>query len=330
VLAGQGIELTILAPWQASEEVADVTVPHRVGTRGGRELAVFFFHRALSGKLSFDPKATSNADRFARELLVPAMEDGDDDRLLLLASDGELYGHHQEFRELFLARLLERSAPRHGFERTVPELWLARHPASRETSVTAAGSWSCHHGVARWREGCACTKGDVRWKAPLRRAFDRLASRLDGLYETTAEAVVEDPWALRRRYIEVLLGRATADELIADEARASPSPRQLRQLAELLEAQRQRLRMFTSCGWFNGAFDRLETLNNLTFAAAAVHLAQQATGADLASALRDDLRRLPKPEAALAVDLLDSTLDRLAPAAAAPPAVRARKAGARR
>jgi hypothetical protein len=50
----------------------------------------------------------------------------------------------------------------------------------------------------------------------------------------------------------------------------------------LLEAQRERQRIFTSCGWFFDDFSRIEPKNNVAYAAQAVHLARLATGVDLA------------------------------------------------
>ena len=65
VLADAGIEFTILAPWQADAPDVDTTEPYRVSLPGGRSITAFFYDRDLSGRVSFDPVMTSNADAFA-------------------------------------------------------------------------------------------------------------------------------------------------------------------------------------------------------------------------------------------------------------------------
>ena len=49
----------------------------------------------------------------------------------------------------------------------------------------------------------------------------------------------------------------------------------------LLAAQYERQRIFTSCGWFHDQFHRIEPQNNIAYAAQAVWLTKQVTGADL-------------------------------------------------
>ena len=68
-LARMGIEFTILAPWQADEPDLDVTRPYWVDLPGDKRIAVFFYNQNLSTRVSFDPGATVNADRFVLEAL---------------------------------------------------------------------------------------------------------------------------------------------------------------------------------------------------------------------------------------------------------------------
>ena len=151
-------------------------------------------------------------------------------------------------------------------------------------------SWSCHHGVLRWTGNCACTPGDGAWKAQLRHAFERLAEELDRLYEDVAASLVGDPWELRNRYIRVVLGKETLPGLLAGMTERTLTSEQVRRVHLMLEAQRERQRMFTSCGWFFDDFDRIEPKNNVAYAAQAVRLARLATGVDLEQAVVADLQ----------------------------------------
>ena len=299
VLANQGIEFTILAPWQAAENNIDITEPYRVKLPGGRTITVFFYERNLSGRISFDSTSTENADRFAEHELFPLYhnEKGKNSRpqILLLASDGELYGHHKPFREQFLSHLLDGASTAHGITPTFPAFWLRQHQPQQTILIHEQTSWSCHHGIARWNEGCACSRLDGKWKSYLRKALDRLATALDQLYFDSAYPLISKPRLLRQQYIHALLGEISTPDLINGLVGRVLKTDQILRLLLLLESQRERQRMFTSCGWFFDDFDRIEPRNNLAYAAQAIRLARLATGEDLAPQTILDLKHVVSP-----------------------------------
>jgi alpha-amylase/alpha-mannosidase (GH57 family) len=165
VLAEHGIEFTILAPWQAECDHLDVTEPYRVALSAGKSITVFFYHQGLSTGVSFNPHLTINADEFAKNLVMPTYQAEKEQRgepqLLIIASDGELYGHHQQFRDRFLAHLVNGASSSLGLEKSYPALWLKKYPARKWTSIRERTSWSCYHGVERWNGDCDCTSGMV-------------------------------------------------------------------------------------------------------------------------------------------------------------------------
>jgi hypothetical protein len=202
-------------------------------------------------------------------------------QLLLVATDGELYGHHQTFRDKFLAYLLSGASENVGISPTYPARWLELHPPRRTIGIRDNTSWSCHHGVVRWMGDCSCTPSAGTWKWHLRHGLNQLAEALDTIYVDYVRPLVGDPWALRDRYVHVMLGQLSPEELIGELARRPLPPEQIHQVHLLLEAQRERQRMFTSCGWFFDDFDRIEPRNNVAYAAYAVTLTAAATGVDL-------------------------------------------------
>jgi hypothetical protein len=294
VLAEHGIEFTILAPWQADSPNIDPTEPYRVNLPGGLAITVFFYHQDLSAGVSFIPSLTTNADLFAQQEVVSRFNrdknQSGDAQLLLIASDGELYGHHQQFRDRFLAHLVNGASAHAGLDITYPGRWLIHHPPKRSQSIIDGTSWSCRHGVQRWMGECDCIPGDGRWKSYLRQGFNRLAGALDTLYYDKVQGMGIDPWDLRNQYINVILGEIRLDELAGHLAGKHVDEERLRTLHFLLEAQRERQRMFTSCGWFFEDFGRIEPLNNVAYAAQAVYLMRQATGLDLSTHIMADLR----------------------------------------
>jgi alpha-amylase/alpha-mannosidase (GH57 family) len=297
VLAEFGIEFTILAPWQAATSTLkaplDPTEPYRVHLPHGRSISVFFYHRELSTLVSFSPQSTTNADIFAQAEILSRFNaekrQRGEPQLLLIATDGELYGHHQTFRDHFLAHLVNGATTSAGIRKTYPALWLRDHPPRRSISINENTSWSCHHGVLRWMGVCGCTPEYSVWKAYLRLAFDRLAISLDRIYEGTTSSLIGDPWALRNDYIHVLLGNMRIEDLIARAAGRRLGEGDCQRIRLLLEAQHERQRMYTSCGWYFDDFARLEPRNNVAYSAQAVWLTHKATGIDLAPQTAADL-----------------------------------------
>jgi hypothetical protein len=286
VLAENEIEFTILAPWQADTPDIDVTQPYHVRLKDGKAITVFFYHQELSMQVSFNPGATVNADDFISQTLMsrfrPIRRKTDKDQLLLIASDGELYGHHQPFRDKFLAYLLGGAMKNSPIQVTYPALWLKTHPPEAEMNIREFTSWSCHHGVKRWSSECACTP-HPEWKAPLRRAFDQIAVAIDSQYLDVLSQYTPDPWELRHNYYRVLTGEEDAAAYIQRLLGGSLPVEDVERIRLLLQAQYERQRMFTSCGWFFDDLDRIEPRNNVSYAAQAVWLTFQATGLDLTS-----------------------------------------------
>ena len=293
VLVEQGIEFTILAPWQAETLSLDPTEPYLVTLAGGRSIVVFFYHQELSGGVSFNPALTDNADLFAQKEVQTHFNQEKllrgESQLLMIATDGELYGHHQHFRDRFLAHLVNGASLNGGYATSFPAAWLKKHQPRRTMSIYERTSWSCHHGVTRWQGECGCTPGDGRWKGYLRQGLNRLAAALDMLYVEQLVLLHINPWEMRNKYIHVLLGNVSLAELSGIIRGQRVDDEQLARLQLLLEAQRYRQQMFMSCGWFFEDFSRIEPRNNVAYAAQAVHLMHMATGKDLTAQAIADL-----------------------------------------
>jgi hypothetical protein len=283
-MADAGVGATILAPWQAAVAHLDTRTPYRVELGGGRSIAVGFYEGELSGALSFEAAATADADRFARERVAPRLAiplpDGTPP-MLLLATDGELYGHHQAFRDLFLQRLVHPD-PGHadrGFDIVDLATALAEAPGQRHPRVEIRDrtSWSCHHGVLRWTAECPDV-ADGRWKGPLRSALERLAGAIDAVSELVAEGLpgLRSLWTARDGYVDVVLGAIEPEAYAAGCLGAGAKAEHRRVLLDLLEAQRWRLAMFASDGWYWDDPARTETRQVLRAAARAARLVDDA------------------------------------------------------
>ena len=132
-----------------------------------------------------------------------------------IATDGETYGHHHKFGEMALAYALDYIESKCLAELINYGLYLDRHPPTHVVEVFENSSWSCVHGVERWRSNCGCNSGghpgwNQQWRAPLREALDWLRDTLVPLFEEKAKKLLKDPWAARNDYIDVVLDRSPA------------------------------------------------------------------------------------------------------------------------
>ncbi len=296
VLAQHGITYTVLAPWQAANPI-DPSEPYLVPLFDGRSIAVFFYNAPLSGGVSFDWNTTSNADLFASHYLPDQIEqakrEAGQPQLILIATDGELYGHHRPWRDKFLTHLINVGAPSAGFEICSLETYMQLYPATREVELRLPSAWSCHHGIARWDGGCECTEGDSSWKGALRHALNRLAARGDQVFEQYATETLTDPWSARDAYLAVRNGWESEEsfwENFGKHQQAPASELLARRTLQLLEAQYYQQYSFTSCGFFFEDLDRIEPRNDIAFARRSISLYWQAVGIDLQTDFLKNLR----------------------------------------
>jgi len=156
------------------------------------------------------------------------------------------------------------------------------HPPTHDVEILERTSWSCAHGVERWRTDCGCSSGANRgwsqaWRTPLREALDWLRERVAALYDSRARTLLRDPWAARDDYIALILERS--DEAVADffsrHAAVETGESQRIEALRLLEMQRHAMLMYTSCGWFFDDVSGIETTQIIRYAARAIQLAQE-------------------------------------------------------
>jgi alpha-amylase/alpha-mannosidase (GH57 family) len=290
VLAAAGIRFTVLAPRQAkrwrklgekqwsAEGGIDPSRAYLCKLPSGKSIALFFFDGIISQQVAFE-RLLDSGERFLDRL----MQGFDDDRkhaeLMHIATDGESYGHHHTFGEMALAYVLDRLRQHPDVRVTNYGEFLELHPPEWEVEVHENSSWSCVHGVERWRADCGCRmRGDWRqgWRGPLREAFDKFKGRLDAFFGTRGRECFPDPWAARDGYVEVILDRTPEALPRFFQKHAYPDLDEVltREALCLLEMQRHALLMYTSCGWFFDEISGLETTQCLRYAARALQLAR--------------------------------------------------------
>ncbi len=294
VLAECGIAFTVLAPHQAARvraapagewvevrpEVLDASRAYLCHPAPGLRIALFFYDGALSRDIAFGSLLNSGeglADRLAGVAADAGWAGG---RVVHVATDGETYGHHHRFGEMALAYAAEVLARNGSGRLTNYAAFLADHPPTHEVEIHERTSWSCVHGIERWRSDCGCrTRSDwhQRWRAPLRAALDWLKAKADAIFEEAGSRIFHDPWAARDAYIDMVLDRSkeAVARFLAVQALRRGDPGDRRTALRLLELQRHAMLMFASDGWFFDEISRVEAVQLMRHAARVIQLAGQ-------------------------------------------------------
>jgi len=309
-LAAAGIRFTILAPHQAARVrkagdrewtsvaagAVDTRRPYAVALPSGRRITVFFYDGPASRAIAFE-RLLDSAEAFAARLT----EGGPG--LTHVATDGESYGHHHPHGDMALAAALRSIESSDAVRLTNYGEFLDTHPAADEAEIAEDTSWSCEHGVERWRSDCGCrlTPGTSQaWRGPLRSAFDRLRQAIDPCYSDAARSLFTDPWRTRDEAVDLFDAAPEAETAFLAAHGVRPlRGGEHRRAIELLDMQRHLLRVSTSCGWFFDDVAGIEARQVISYAARAVELAERLLGPGFEEPFRGSLSEARGNSAAL-------------------------------
>jgi alpha-amylase/alpha-mannosidase (GH57 family) len=302
VLAEHGVKFTVLAPRQAGRvrrlgrhtkmwhDVRDARVnprmPYLCVLPSGRTINLFFYDGPISQEIAFSGLLRSG-ETFAGRLMGAFTDERQSPELVHIATDGETYGHHHRYGDMALAYCLHYIEQNELARLTVYGEFLETFPPTYEVEIVENTSWSCAHGVERWRNNCGCNSGREgwvqEWRSPLRSALDRVRDGMIEVFEREGEGLLKDPWRARDDYISVVLDRSTenVERFLAEHRARELSREETVKTLRLLEMQRHAMLMYTSCGWFFDEISGLEATQVLQYAARAMQLAEKVCGARL-------------------------------------------------
>lgn len=313
VLAENGIKFTVLAPRQgkAIRKIGDETWenipsdsidPRRAylcKLPSGRTITLFFYHGGVAQDVAF--KGLLNDGINFANAIAGSFENIDAPQLIHVATDGESYGHHHRYGEMALASCLDHLEKNTDIQIINYSAFMAKFPPQWEAQIHENSSWSCVHGIERWRSNCGCNSGgrpgwNQNWRAPLRETLNWLRDELIPIYESQTAGLLKDPWAARNDYIQLVLQRGNEpllQKFIQAHASKPLTEEEKIQLLRLMEMQRQAMQMFTSCGWFFDEISGLETDQILQYANRAIHYAEQVAGVELHEEFLQRLEKIP-------------------------------------
>jgi alpha-amylase/alpha-mannosidase (GH57 family) len=303
LLAQHGIRFTVLAPHQcrrirlladgAGQDDAgwtgtpgasvDTTRPYLARFESGVSIAVFFYNGPISRAIAFEGLLNSG-ESFAGRLKT-GFKDSGEAQLVSVATDGESYGHHHKYGEMALAYALRLLEEDKTVKLTNYGSFLEQFPPQYECEIVENTSWSCVHGVERWRSNCGCNGGkpfNQLWRAPLRKALDELRDALLPLTAREGAKLYKDVWEARNGYIEAVLdqGSQAVEQFFRGHQSHALSVDERVRALELMEMQRHAQLMYTSCGWFFDDISGIETVQIIAYAARVLQLARQLFGGE--------------------------------------------------
>jgi alpha-amylase/alpha-mannosidase (GH57 family) len=292
ILATNGIKFTLLAPSQARRFRAsskdnwvslnpgsiDPSRPYLCRLPKGRHIVIFFYDGPISRAIAFEGLLDSG-EELRNRLVAAFSEKRAWPQLVHIATDGESYGHHHRFGEMALAYALERLMAEPDLRLTNYGEYLELHPSTAEVEIIQNSAWSCAHGVGRWSQDCGCSVSqrpdwNQKWRTPLRKALDIVRDRVDTLFEQRGSSIFKRPWEARDDYIKVVLeDRPRIGPFFKNHGLRRLNKESRTEGLRLLELQRNRMLMYTSCGWFFDDISGIETLQILRYAARVLQIA---------------------------------------------------------
>lgn len=303
VLNGYGIKFTILSPRQAkrvsrigenkwfdvTDGSIDTTMPYIVKLPTGWKIAIFFYNGDISHNIAFG-ELLKSGDTLASRLLAASDGKKGFPYVINIATDGETYGHHHKFGEMALAYCLHHIESNNLAKITNYGEYLDTHPPTHEVEILENSSWSCVHGVERWRDNCGCNTGmhkkwTQKWRKPIRNAMDWLRDKIIPIYVNEVSRYLKDPRNAGNDYIDVVLDRSrkNIEYFLRKHAIKELSKEEKIRVLKLLEMQRNAMLMYTSCGWFFDDVSGIETIQIMQYASKAIKYVEELQGLSLES-----------------------------------------------
>jgi hypothetical protein len=314
VLVNNGISFTVLSPRQAkgirtsktsrkwhdvSGEKIDPSKAYTCILPSGRSITLFFYDGPTSQEISFGG-LLNNGEFLAKRLLANFNDERTWPQLVHIATDGETFGHHHRYGDMALAYALNYIEVNRHAEITNYGQFLEKSPPSEYVEIFDNSSWSCVHGIERWRDNCGCCSGmhnnwNQAWRKPLREALDWLRDNFIELFTEKSAAYLKNPWDARNEYIDIIFDRSheNIDAFLKEHALKPLSREESITVLRLFELQRNAMLMYTSCGWFFDEVSGIETVQILQYASKALQYAEELGGNNLEAEYVRLLQRTP-------------------------------------
>jgi len=305
VLAENEIKFTVLAPSQAKRfrkqgekkwvNGIDTKQAYICNLPSGKKIILFFYDGKHSQGVAFNGYL-NNGKQFAKAL-VDAFDDQKGDQLVHIATDGESYGHHHKNGEMALSYCMDQIEKNPEIQLTNYSQFLELVEVTNEVEINEDTSWSCAHGIERWRSDCGChtsveSEWNQKWRSGLRDSLEWLNNEFSSIFEKGMAKYSDDCWGLRIKYYEVFSDRSSQnlERFFKQNFDNSLSGKDKTIVIRLLEMEKLSMYMFTSCAWFFSEISGIETIQVLQYANRGIQLAEELSDIKLEERFKDKLQ----------------------------------------
>ncbi|MCR5265032.1 MAG: DUF3536 domain-containing protein [Cyanobacteria bacterium RUI128] len=311
VLEENGVKFTILSPFQAkrvrqegTNNWSDVgwgnidparSYRYYIKSAPGKFIDLFFYDGAISKSVAFD-ELLRDGHKFIKRLEDGISYERNYPQLVNIATDGESYGHHTKFGDMAMSFVMAMKVKDSPFKVTNYAEYLEKYRSDWEVEIKDVSSWSCSHGVGRWKEDCGCSTGghagwNQKWRKPLRDAMDYLRDSVMPIVLEEGKKYFKNAEDARYNYINVILDRSYTNikKFQSEYFKSDLTEEDKVKAMKLLEIQRQAMLMYTSCGWFFCEISGIETVQIMKYAARVIQLAKDFTDKDFETKYLDIL-----------------------------------------
>jgi alpha-amylase/alpha-mannosidase (GH57 family) len=257
--------------------------------KGGKHFHLFFYDGPISRAIAFQGLLNSG-DQLVTKIMNAYGGRQKQDQIVSVATDGESFGHHHRFGEMAIAYGIKKIEDQSLAHVTNFGEFLSEAGSSWEVDIYENSSWSCAHGVERWRSDCGCRINheggwNQEWRTHLREAFNVIKETIDEVFEKEMDVYLKDPWQARNDYISVMLDPSQQElaRFIAKHQKKHANAKEVLEIWKLLEAEKFSMFMYTSCAWFFDDISGIEPVHCMKFASRAMEMVQPYTSIDLES-----------------------------------------------
>jgi len=290
ILYDYGIKFVILSPHQAKsvkindkfEEVTenslDTKKAYKALLPSGNSIGVIFYNRWLSGLVAFGDLLKSG-ELFARKL-IESFDNSEKPQLVSIATDGETYGHHKPKGEEELAKALS-IIDSYGINITNYSYFYSTFKPTSDVIINENTSWSCPHGIERWRSNCGCASDIVpgwtqEWRTPLRKSIDWLRDMAETTIQNIGPKVSNDINKAILNYVDVFYDyKAENVSNFVESFAIKGEENKIVDFLKLMEISKNSILMQSSDAWFFEDIYRPEPIQSLRFAKRVIQLIEE-------------------------------------------------------
>ncbi|MCX7905127.1 MAG: DUF3536 domain-containing protein [Elusimicrobiales bacterium] len=277
VLIHEDIKFTILSPQQikkikkienGKEIVSDIKPGMylwRSKLNNKKNIVIFVYNHSLS---NFIYNEIKNTEKFAFRIINTTEEKSPN----IIATDGENYGHYIKNGNFYLSNLMAKLLKEKKIKVTNLSYLYNNLKPEYEVEINENTSWSCPHGIDRWKDECSCSVDSKnkykKWKNTLKISSDIIKKNVDNLFYSKTIENITNPQKMLQEYVTIYEETSPNKTFSFIKKNLRRNNHNLSttiysEILKLCEMEMKSSFFRCSCGYFFDDILNIETLNNI-------------------------------------------------------------------